>query len=225
MLETKTAADTAYATVKELIVSGDLPGGELVSEGEIATRLEISRTPVREAFLRLQVEGWMRLYPKRGALVVPIAVGEAESVVDARRLVEAGSVRAFIGDVTARASVVNALRENLQLQEKLAVDGTAAQFSAVDADFHRTVVRAGGNPLLDAFYDGLRERQRRMTAASVTRDPGQISRIVDDHRRLTDLIEAGDADGFERAVEQHMLGVHGLRPDRSVGANRGEHDE
>ncbi|QII04761.1 GntR family transcriptional regulator [Rhodococcoides fascians A25f] len=212
MLETKSAADTAYATVKELIVSGDLPGGELVSEGEIATRLEISRTPVREAFLRLQVEGWMRLYPKRGALVVPIAVGEAESVVGARRLVEAGSVRAFIGDVTARASVVNALRENLQLQGKLAIDGTAAQFSAVDADFHRTVVRAGGNPLLDAFYDGLRERQRRMTAASVTRDPGQISRIVDDHRRLTDLIEAGDADGFERAVEQHMLGVHGLRP-------------
>ncbi|MGF0311435.1 GntR family transcriptional regulator [Rhodococcus sp. IEGM1428] len=212
MLETKSAADTAYATVKELIVSGDLPGGELVSEGEIATRLEISRTPVREAFLRLQVEGWMRLYPKRGALVVPIAVGEAESVVDARRLVEAGSVRAFIGDAGARERVVEALRENLQLQENLAVDGTAAQFSAVDADFHRTVVRAGGNPLLDAFYDGLRERQRRMTAASVTRDPGQISRIVDDHRRLTDLIEAGDADGFERAVEQHMLGVHGLRP-------------
>ncbi|MDZ7910346.1 MAG: GntR family transcriptional regulator [Rhodococcus sp. (in: high G+C Gram-positive bacteria)] len=208
------AADMAYATVKELIVSGELPGGELVSEGEIATRLEISRTPVREAFLRLQVEGWMRLYPKRGALVVPIAVGEAESVVDARRLVEAGSVRAFISDAKARESVVFALRENLQLQQQLAVDGTAAQFSAADADFHRTVVRAGGNPLLDAFYDGLRERQRRMTAASVTRDPGQISRIVDDHRRLTDLIEAGDADGFEQAVEQHMLGVHGLRVNR-----------
>ncbi|MFY2788703.1 GntR family transcriptional regulator [Rhodococcus sp. MALMAid1271] len=214
MSELRSAADTAYVTVKELIVSGELPGGELVSEGDIASRLEISRTPVREAFLRLQVEGWMRLYPKRGALVVPIAVGEAENVVDARRLVEAGSVRAFIEDARARESVVAALRENLQLQQQLAVDGTAAQFSDVDADFHRTVVRAGGNPLLDAFYDGLRERQRRMTAASVTRDPGQISRIVDDHRRLVELIEAGDADGFERAVETHMLGVHGLRSGR-----------
>lgn len=214
MSETRSAADTAYLTVKELIVSGELPGGELVSEGEIATRLEISRTPVREAFLRLQVEGWMRLYPKRGALVVPIAVGEAESVVDARRLVEAGSVRAFIGDAGARARVVEELRDNLRIQDKLAVDGTAAEFSAADADFHRTVVRAGNNPLLDAFYDGLRERQRRMTAASLTRDPGQISRIVDDHRRLADLIEAGDADEFERAVEQHMLRVHGLRTDR-----------
>lgn len=214
MSETRSAADTAYLTVKELIISGELPGGELVSEGEIATRLEISRTPVREAFLRLQVEGWMRLYPKRGALVVPIAVGEAESVVDARRLVEAGSVRAFIGDADARARVVEALRDNLRIQDKLAVDGSAAEFSAADADFHRTVVRAGKNPLLDAFYDGLRERQRRMTAASLTRDPGQISRIVDDHRRLADLIEAGDADEFERAVEQHMLRVHGLRTDR-----------
>ncbi|MBJ7322997.1 MAG: GntR family transcriptional regulator [Rhodococcus sp.] len=214
MSETRSAADTAYLTVKELIISGELPGGELVSEGEIATRLEISRTPVREAFLRLQVEGWMRLYPKRGALVVPIAVGEAESVVNARRLVEAGSVRAFVGDAGARARVVEELRDNLRIQDKLAVDGTAAEFSAADADFHRTVVRAGNNPLLDAFYDGLRERQRRMTAASLTRDPGQISRIVDDHRRLADLIEAGDADEFERAVEQHMLRVHGLRTDR-----------
>ncbi|TFI45940.1 GntR family transcriptional regulator [Rhodococcus sp. 1R11] len=214
MSETRSAADTAYLTVKELIISGELPGGELVSEGEIATRLEISRTPVREAFLRLQVEGWMRLYPKRGALVVPIAVGEAESVVDARRLVEAGSVRAFIGDADARARVVEELRDNLRIQDELAVDGTAAEFSAADADFHRTVVRAGNNPLLDAFYDGLRERQRRMTAASLTRDPGQISRIVDDHRALADLIEAGDADEFERAVEQHMLRVHGLRTDR-----------
>ncbi|MGV8872030.1 MAG: GntR family transcriptional regulator [Rhodococcus sp. (in: high G+C Gram-positive bacteria)] len=214
MSETRTAADTAYVTVKELIVSGELPGGELVSEGEVAARLEVSRTPVREAFLRLQVEGWMRLYPKRGALVVPIAVGEAENVVDARRLIEAGSVRSFVDDVRVREAVVASLRESLRNQEQLGVTGTAAEFSAADADFHRIIVRAGGNALLDAFYDGLRERQRRMTAASVTRDPGQISRIIDDHRRLTDVIEAADADGFERAVEQHMLGVHGLRAER-----------
>lgn len=195
-------------------MSGELPGGELVSEGEIASRLGVSRTPVREAFLRLQVEGWMRLYPKRGALVVPIAVGEAESVVDARRLVEAGSVRSFVADAHAREAVVATLRESVRLQEELATGGSAAEFSAADADFHRSIVRAGRNPLLDAFYDGLRERQRRMTAASVTRDPAQISRIIDDHRRLTDLIEAGYADEFERTVEQHMLGVHGLRAGR-----------
>lgn len=204
------ASEQAYATVKELIVTGELPGGELVSEGDIAGRLEISRTPVREAFLRLQVEGWMRLFPKRGALVVPIAPGEAENVVSARWLVESGSVRAVVADDNACRDLVSQLRVGLDNQRDIAVTGTRAEFSAADADFHRLIVRAGGNPLLDDFYAGLRERQRRMTTHSLERDPEQISRIIDDHTRLADLIEAGDADGFSAAVDEHMRRTHGL---------------
>lgn len=82
----KSAAGVAYATVKELIVTGELPGGDLISKGEVASRIGTSRTPVREAFLRLEAEGWMRLYPKRGALVVPVVAGEAEHLLLARQL-------------------------------------------------------------------------------------------------------------------------------------------
>ena len=70
------AKDRAYAYVKERILEGAYPGGELLSEGEVAEALEVSRTPVREAFLLLEAEGLMRLYPKRGALVVPVSPGE-----------------------------------------------------------------------------------------------------------------------------------------------------
>jgi DNA-binding GntR family transcriptional regulator len=204
------ASEVAYLTVKEMIVTGELPGGELVSEGDIAGRMDVSRTPVREAFLRLQVEGWMRLYPKRGALVVPIAPGEAEHIVSARWLVESGSVRGVVADERARAELVGELRSNLVRQRDIAANGTAADFSAADADFHRLIVHAGGNPLLDAFYDSLRERQRRMTTHSLSRDPGQVEQIVDDHARLADYIEAGDADGFASAVDSHMRRVHRL---------------
>ncbi|WP_165839635.1 GntR family transcriptional regulator [Rhodococcus sp. Eu-32] len=204
------ASELAYLTVKEMIVSGELPGGELVSEGDIAGRMDVSRTPVREAFLRLQVEGWMRLYPKRGALVVPIAPGEAEHIVSARRLVEAGSAREVVADERARTELVRQLRASLIRQREIAATGTAAEFSAADADFHRLIVRAGGNPLLDAFYDSLRERQRRMTTHSISRDPGQIEQIVDDHAQLAGHIEAGDADGFASAVDSHMRRVHRL---------------
>ncbi|SNS71791.1 GntR family transcriptional regulator [Rhodococcoides kyotonense] len=204
------ASETAYLTVKEMIVTGELPGGELVSEGDIAGRMDVSRTPVREAFLRLQVEGWMRLYPKRGALVVPIAPGEAEHIVSARWLVESGSVRTVVADRRARTELVTDLRANLERQRTIAASGTAAEFSAADADFHRLIVRSGRNPLLDAFYDGLRERQRRMTTHSLSRDPGQVERIIDDHARLTDHIEAGDADGFASDVDSHMRRVHRL---------------
>jgi DNA-binding GntR family transcriptional regulator len=201
------ASEKAYLTVKELIVTGELPGGELISEGDIATRMGTSRTPVREAFLRLQAEGWMRLFPKRGALVVPIGPDEAEHVLSARKLIEAGSVKAMTGP--ARAELVNALTRNLDLQRQTARDGTATAFSAVDADFHQSIVSAGGNPLLDTFYCGLRERQRRMTIGSLARDPGQLASIIEDHDRLIGLIQAGDAAGFETAVDRHMRRVHG----------------
>jgi DNA-binding GntR family transcriptional regulator len=203
----RSASEEAYVTVKELIVTGELPGGELISEGDIATRMGMSRTPVREAFLRLQAEGWMRLFPKRGALVVPIAADEAEHVVSARRMIEAGSVKAMTAQ--ARTELADALDRNLALQRETAASGTATAFSAIDADFHQSIVNASGNPLLDTFYCGLRERQRRMTIDSLARDPGQIAGIIDDHDRLVGLIRAGDADGFDIAVDRHMRRVHG----------------
>ena len=85
---TPNAADLVYARVKQRILQGDLEGGRMLSEGELAAEHGVSRTPVREAFLRLQAEGWMRLYPKRGALVVESTPGEIAQVLEARRLLE-----------------------------------------------------------------------------------------------------------------------------------------
>ncbi|QNG17343.1 GntR family transcriptional regulator [Rhodococcus triatomae] len=206
------AAEQVYQDVKELILSGGLPGGELISEGEVANRTGCSRTPVREAFLRLEAEGWMRLYPKRGALIVPVADGEAEHIVDARQLLETHSVRYLAEHAAERAAVVHALDDNLDRQLGIVRDGDVVAFSAADADFHRLIVRAGDNPLLDSFYGGLRERQRRMTARSLARDPEQLPAIVDDHVRLRDLVEAADPDGYDAALLEHMLSVHALNP-------------
>ncbi|MGW0173439.1 GntR family transcriptional regulator [Rhodococcus sp. NPDC003322] len=205
------ASEQVYREVKERILSASLPGGELISEGEVAAEMGTSRTPVREAFLRLEAEGWMRLYPKRGALIVPVADGEAEHVISARRLVESDAARAVLArDAAARTALVRALRDNLDRQRAAAAAGDVAEFSGLDADFHGLIVRAGGNPLLVTFYIGLRERQRRMTARSLARDPLQLQSVIDDHVRLADLIEAGDAVGFAAAVDVHMRQVHGL---------------
>ncbi|NMM85930.1 GntR family transcriptional regulator [Rhodococcus sp. SRB_17] len=204
------AAESVFREVKELILSGELPGGELISEGEIAKRMECSRTPVREAFLRLEAEGWMRLYPKKGALVVPVADGEAEHVVAARQLVETQSVRVVAEQPHVRSALLDALRTSLIEQREIADRGDVVAFSAADADFHKMIVAAGGNPLLDTFYGGLRDRQRRMTARSIARDPGQLSQIIEDHTALADLVESGDADAYNTAVLAHMRQVHGL---------------
>src|ERR1700751_5217446 len=82
------AKDRALDYVKSQVLTGAFPGGELISEGEVASALGMSRTPVREAFLRLEAEGLLRLYPQRGALVVPVSSEEARAVIEARRVLE-----------------------------------------------------------------------------------------------------------------------------------------
>src|SRR3954471_6987080 len=82
------ARDRALDYVKTRVLSGAFPGGELISEGEIADALGMSRTPVREAFLRLEADGLLRLYPQRGALVVQVSPEEVRAVMEARLVLE-----------------------------------------------------------------------------------------------------------------------------------------
>ncbi|GAB85638.1 GntR family transcriptional regulator [Gordonia rubripertincta] len=205
----ESAAERVYAEVKEQILTNEIAGGELISEGEIASRCSVSRTPVREAFLHLETEGWMRLYPKRGALVVPIGDREKRDVVDARRLLESHAVRSVTARPAAVAELVERLRDNLDAHRR--ADATdVAEFSRLDAEFHQLIAAAGDNPLLADFYTTLGERHRRMTIASVHRDAGVATRILADHLELLGAVESTDADRFEHLLAGHLAGVHDL---------------
>lgn len=206
--KTYSSAESAYRAVKERILSGGLTGGELISEGEIAAELGTSRTPVREAFLRLETEGWMKLYPKRGALVVPVPPDEAEHVAHARYVVETAAVRAVVS--SEPAALTAELTADIARQRELAEAGDLEAFALADTDFHRRYVAAGGNPLLTDFYDSLRERQRRMNSLALRRGPLDITQIIDQHVHLAGRIADRDADGFATALVEHFAGVHRL---------------
>src|SRR5215207_3542230 len=89
----RSASQQAYEYVKARLLDGRFPGGTLLSENELAQRLGVSRTPVRQAFVQLEAEELLELYPKRGALVVPISASEADDVLEARMLIEQHAVR------------------------------------------------------------------------------------------------------------------------------------
>src|SRR6478609_3711227 len=152
------ASERAYRHVKDRILDGSLPGGELISEGEIAEALGMSRTPVRAAFGQLEAEGLLRLYPKRGALVVPVSASETEAVMETRWVIERYAIERIIerpGDVAA------ALAESVAAQADLEIP----EFIEADRAFHRTLVAGTNNQILLSLYDSLRDRQRRMAAA------------------------------------------------------------
>ena len=164
-----TATERAYAFTKRRILDGRFAGGALISEADVAEGVQLSRTPVREAFVRLESEGLLRLYPKRGALVVPVSAEEVESVMETRLLVERHAIAKVIHTGTeVRARLDRAIAR----QEDLAAREATPAFVEADRGFHRIFVAAAGNPILLALYDSLRDRQSRMGLVAIARDDG-----------------------------------------------------
>lgn len=199
-----TATDRAYAHTKSRLLDGTYPGGSLITEGDVSVAVGVSRTPVREAFLRLQAEGLLRLYPKRGALVVPVSAREVDDVMETRALVERFAVEKVIasdGHAQAGARLADALARQRKLRR------SPDSFTEADRDFHGLLVAATGNQVLVDLYASLRDRQLRMGVSALARDPGRIDRILDEHAELVGAVAAGDREAALACVERHLRGT------------------
>ncbi|GEC77107.1 MULTISPECIES: GntR family transcriptional regulator [Microbacterium] len=202
------ASEVAYHHLRAQILDGALLGGSMISEGMVANELGMSRTPVREAFLRLQGEGWLRLYPKRGAFVVEVRPHEREEIVRARVLLESDAVSRVSGDARLRSELVERLQTILGGQRDAAAREDLHGFAVLDADFHAAVVDAGGNRLLSDFFASLSDRQRRMTARSLWKRADRLEGVLDDHTELARLIDGAHSDAFRIALESHIRRTH-----------------
>jgi DNA-binding GntR family transcriptional regulator len=204
------AAQRAYEVTKELILTGGLQAGALLSEGEIAERLAVSRTPVREAFLRLEAEELLRLIPKRGAVVVPVAPTEAADVLDVRMSLETGAVRRLAARDDDLGDLLADLQTSITRQQELATARDVAGFAEIDALFHRRIVEAAGNAIASRFYASLGDRQRRMTIGAVGGRPERLSTLVKEHRSLATRVRRRDAEGFARTLAAHLDNTHAV---------------
>jgi DNA-binding GntR family transcriptional regulator len=200
-----TAKDRALDYVKTQVLTGAFPGGELISEGDVATALGMSRTPVREAFLRLEAEGLLRLYPQRGALVVPVSPDEVRAVIEARLVLEQFAA----GKVVARgpaacAAVFERLSGELRRQGDAAAAGDWREFLDADRAFHAITLDESGNAILSGFYSTLRDRQMRMIGESTLREPHRVTTIMDEHVGIAEALRDGDLQRALRAVQAHL---------------------
>ncbi|MFF7675458.1 GntR family transcriptional regulator [Actinacidiphila glaucinigra] len=201
------AAERVYTHVKQAVLDRRYEGGTLLSEGELAEAVGVSRTPVREALLRLEAEGLLKLYPKKGALVLPVSAQEIADVVETRLLVERHAV---MKAVPAPERLLNRLEELLGEQRGHAATGDLAAFAAADRCFHAEIVRAAGNRILSQLYDQLRDRQLRMGVATMHAEPGRIAKNVAEHTEILAALRAGDSASAATLVERHVSWVSHL---------------
>lgn len=201
------AADRVYAHVKQAVLDRRYEGGTLLTEGHLAEVTGVSRTPVREALLRLEAEGLLKLYPKKGALVLPVSAQEIRDVVETRLLIEEHAARKA---VPASPRLVERLEELLGEQRRHAAAGDLPAFSASDRCFHAEIVRSAGNLILERLYDQLRDRQLRMGVAVMHAHPDRIAKNIAEHTEILRALRAGDADAAAGAVGRHIGRVREL---------------
>jgi DNA-binding GntR family transcriptional regulator len=203
------AADRAYAYVKGEILARRFAPHDLLSEGQLAGAVGASRTPVREALLRLQGEGLVRLLPKRGALVLPVTVDEMADVMETRRLVETFAARKVVGRQPPAALGPVLERQLDAMRAAMAAHDVAAYVQA-DRDFHLAIVAATGNEIITSLYRSLRERQLRMGTVNLLDgtgtnvDPARMQSTLAEHERIRDALRAGRAGAVVKAVGAHL---------------------
>jgi DNA-binding GntR family transcriptional regulator len=173
-----------------------------LTEAEVSEATGTSRTPVREALLRLEAEGFLKIMPKKGAFVPPISDAEVAAVMQARELVEDWSVRR---SVPSSESLVTELERLIHEQEGLLDDPVG--FIDCDRAFHRAIVRTAGNPVLVGFYETLRERQVRMGLRAIAGAEDRVRVVLAEHAAIVAGIRSGDPIQAAAAVTAHLSGT------------------
>lgn len=192
------AQDVVYAWLKQHVLT--LPRNEatFLTEAQVCRETGVSRTPVREAFLRLEADGLLTILPKKGAYIAPITESEVDAIMQARGLVEEWCSREAS---RFGSSLADELDRLIVQQEQVRSDRVA--FIESDREFHRTIVRAAGNPVLATFYESLRDRQVRMGVHAISVG-SRIDDVLAEHRAIADAIRASQAEQVVEAVGEHL---------------------
>jgi len=204
--------------IKRAILAGELRPGQSLVEAELAQRLGVSKTPVREALKTLAGAGLVTMSPYRGATVRAIDADTARSIYDMRLLLEPEAVRRAV--LRAAAEADSADTSNLTAERSPAggaaglaaaraalerADAAAdeAERSMANREFHRALYLGCGNPLLVGVLDDLRDQTALVSAAAWQREPSWRQE-AGEHRAILAAAAAGDADHAARLVAAHI---------------------
>jgi DNA-binding GntR family transcriptional regulator len=201
MQSPRSGRERAYEYLRTSVLTDPGLVGTFINEQDVAAAVGVSRTPVREALLRLAAEDLVQLRPNRGAFLAPLSTEQTRQVIQARGVIETWAARHCMGTGTVPLA---ALADRLCEQEALAVTGPDGEFARVDGEFHLLLVRAAGNPLLERMYDALHARHVLLGLTAARRHGLQHETVVREHHTVLAALRSGDADAAEHAIWEHL---------------------
>lgn len=201
MIERKSIQTLVYEELKRNIMSMKLEPGQTMSTQEIATKLNVSRTPVREAFLRLQSEGLVEMIPQRETMVSKISLKRVEQEKFIRECLEMGVIRKFMDK--SGCEVEENMAELIQLQKKCGEEKDFVGFLEADDQFHKVLFDVTGQEMAWETIASRNGHYNRLRILYVQRDTA-MQESIEQHHKIATFLESGSREEAARALSSHV---------------------
>ncbi len=189
-----------WRIIREWILRGEVLPGARLSEVDLAGHFNVSRQPVREAFIKLAEEGLLEIRPQRGTYVSRIRVDAVTSARFVREAVEADIVRLVAA--TGDKQLLEDLDTNLSAQEQVLEGPDPQKFLALDEQFHRRLAEAAGQRQSWEILQPLKTQMDRMRYLNARHFPRD--QLLQQHVHIVDAIRARDPDAAEKVMRAHL---------------------
>lgn len=193
--------DVVFNTLRRAILTGELKPGERLMEIHLANRLGVSRTPIREAIRKLELEGLVTMIPRRGAEVAQITEKSLQDVLEVRRALDALCAELACERITAEGKAT--LKKACDNFEEATKAGEIVEIAAADVALHDIIVQATGNQRLIQLINNLSEQMYRYRFEYIKDESGHEN-LVSEHRMIYESIMKGDKVAAAAAARLHI---------------------
>jgi DNA-binding GntR family transcriptional regulator len=193
-------ADRAYYAVRDMIVSLEFRPGAVIDERELMDRLEIGRTPIREALRRLAQERLVEVYPRRGMFVTSIEIRDLARLAEVRSVLESHAARL----AAERASADDTAAFGELLSELARPEHDPRALMALDERIHRQIYRAAHNTFLEKTLEEYYVLALRIWYLALNQ-ARNLEEVVLGHRDLLEAIVEGNAESAGEAMRRHVV--------------------
>lgn len=193
--------DVVFNTLRRAILTGELKPGERLMEIHLANRLGVSRTPIREAIRKLELEGLVTMIPRRGAEVAQITEKSLQDVLEVRRALDALCAELACDRITFDEK--EALKNACDEFEEATKTGDVTTIAGADVALHDIIVRATGNQRLIQLINNLSEQMYRYRFEYIKDEKGHEN-LVNEHRMIYESIQQGDKEKAAEAARLHI---------------------
>ncbi len=200
--EPKLLSEDIAESIKAAIIKGKFKPGEKISEGDLAQSMGISRTPLREAFRKLENQGFIQIIPRKGAMVTEVSATEAQDLYEIKSTLEGLAARLAAQRMTEK-DLERLERINEELKGLIEHEDLEA-FYRTHTRFHESFVKACGNSRLAVMISNLNDHFKRFGIVSLTL-PGQYEQAIRQHEQIIAAFRRKDADAAEHAVTTNVM--------------------